>query len=97
MINKISSITTTFLVLSLGRTSQKNIERHRVDTKTMGYSSYFRFDDDNKTEYIYILSIITREMRKLKTYSPTYFIMDNGENMLNLTHTLDKTYLTDIL
>ena len=46
---------------------------------------------------IYILSIITREMGKLKTYSPTYCIMDNGENMLNLTHTLDKIYLTGIL
>ena len=38
----------------------------------MGDSSYFRFDDDNKTKYIYIISIITREMGKLKTYSPTY-------------------------
>ena len=44
-----------------------------------------------------ILSIITTEMGKLKTYSPTYYIMDNGENMLNLTHTLDKIYLTGIL
>ena len=63
----------------------------------MGNSSYFRFDDDNKTKYIYILSIITGEMDKLKTYNPTYCIMDNGENMLNLTHTLDKIYLTGIL
>ena len=39
---------------------------------------------------IYILSIIPREMGKLKTYSPTYCIMDNGENMLNHTHTLEK-------
>ena len=39
---------------------------------------------------IYILSIIIREMGKLKTHNPTYFIMDNWENMLNLTHTLDK-------
>ena len=46
---------------------------------------------------IYILSIITRESGKLKTYSPTYSKMDNGENMLNLTHTLDKIYLTGIL
>ena len=36
---------------------------------------------------IYILSIIIREMGILKTYSLTYCIMDNGENMLNLTHT----------
>ena len=60
--------------------------------------SYFRFDDDDddKTKYI-ILSIITREMGKLKAYSPTYCIMDNWENMLNLTYTLDKLYLTGIL
>ena len=32
----------------------------------MGNSSYFLFDDDNKTKYIYILSIISREMGKLK-------------------------------
>ena len=69
----------------------------------MGNSSCFRFDDDDdddddyKTKYIYILSIITTEMGKLKTYSPTYFIMENGENMLNLTHTLDKIYLTGFL
>ena len=36
---------------------------------------------------IYILSIITKEMGKLKTHSPTYCIMDNWDNMLNLTHT----------
>ena len=46
---------------------------------------------------IYIPSIITRELGKLKTYSPTYCIIDNGENMLNLTHTPDKMYLTGIL
>ena len=46
---------------------------------------------------IYILSIITGEISKLKTYSPIYYIMDNGENMLNLTHTLDKIYPTGIL
>ena len=46
---------------------------------------------------IYILSIITREMGKLKTYISTYCIMDNGENMRNLTYTFDKIYLTGIL
>ena len=46
---------------------------------------------------IYILSIITREMGQLKTYSPTCFVMDNWENMPYLTHTLDKLYLTGIL
>ena len=34
----------------------------------------------------YILLIITREMGKLKTNSPTYCDMDNWENMFNLTH-----------
>ena len=46
---------------------------------------------------MYILSIITKEMGELKTHSPTYCMMDNWENMLNLTHTLDKLYLTGIL
>ena len=46
---------------------------------------------------LYILSIITREMSKLKTHSPTYCIMDKWENMPYLTHTLDKIYLTGIL
>ena len=63
----------------------------------MGNSSYIRFYDDNETNYIYSISIITKEMGKLKTHSPTYCIMDNSEYMLNLTHTLDKLYLTGIL
>ena len=50
---------------------------------------------------IYKLSIITRGVGKLKTHSPTYCIMDcimdHWENMLNLTHALDKIYLTGIL
>ena len=37
----------------------------------MGNSSYFRFDDDNKTNK-YILPIITKKMGKLKTHSHTY-------------------------
>ena len=45
---------------------------------------------------IYILSII-KGMGKMKTHSPTYYIMDNWKNMLNLTHTLNKLYLTGIL
>ena len=49
------------------------------------------------SQSIYILSIITREMGKLKTQSHTYFIMDNWDNMPYLTHTLDKLYLTSIL
>ena len=37
---------------------------------------------------IYILSVITRGMGKVKTHSPTYCIMDNWENMLNGDSTL---------
>ena len=46
---------------------------------------------------IYILSVILRPLGKLKTNSPTYYIIDDWENMLNLTHTLNKIYLTGIL
>ena len=60
----------------------------------MDNSSYFRFDDDKTKQYI--LSAITRELGELKTYSPMYWIMENSENMLNLTHTLDKIYLAVI-
>ena len=31
-------------------------------------------------------------MGKLETHNPTYCIIDNWENMLNPTHTLDKLY-----
>ena len=43
---------------------------------------------------MYILFIITKEMRKLKTRSPTYCIMDNWENMLNLTHSTNYIWYT---
>ena len=62
----------------------------------MGNSSYSRFDDDYKTNYIYYLNH-HKEMGKLKTHSPTDHVMDNWENMPYLTHTLDKIYLTAIL
>ena len=47
-------------------------------------------------QIIYILSVITREMGKLKTHSPTYYILDILENILDLTQTLDEIYLTGI-
>ena len=47
-------------------------------------------------QIIYILSVITREMGKLKTHSPTYYILDIWENILDLTQTLDEIYLTGI-
>ena len=68
----------------------KNIERHTADTivswpnpkqwvilHTSDLMMIIR-------QSIYILSIITRVMVKLKTYSPTYCILDNRDNMLNL-------------
>ena len=62
----------------------------------MGNSSYFQFDDDNKTKFIYSLNH-HKEMGKLKMHSPMHCIMDNWKNMLYLTHTLDKKYLRGIL
>ena len=93
---------TTGLILGL-RPANKNIERHTAHTIVswpnpkqgiMVHTS----DLIMIRQSIYILSVITREMGKLKTHSPTYYyIMDDWENMLNLTHTLDKIYLTGIL
>ena len=80
-----------------------NIERHTAGT-IVSWPNHTQWVIVNTSDSmmiirqsIYILSFITREMGKLKTYSPTYCIMDNGENMFNLTHTLDKIYLTGIL
>ena len=81
----------------------QNIERHTTDT-IVSWPNPKQWVIVHTSDLmmiirqgIYILSIITRKMGKLKTYIPTYFIMDNGANMLNLTHTLDKIYLTGIL
>ena len=41
---------------------------------------------------IYILSIITRKMSKLKTHSPTFCVMDKWQNVLNLTHSTKYTW-----
>ena len=90
-------------LMSASHEKNKNIERHTADTIVswpnpkqwvIVHTSYLMMII---RQSIYILSIITREMGKLKTYSPTYCIKDNGEDMLNLTHTLDKIYLTGIL
>ena len=81
----------------------KNIERHAADpiVSWPNPKQWVLVHTSNLMmtirQSILILSIITREMGKLKTYSSTYCIMDNGENMLNLTHKLDKIYLTGIL
>ena len=57
--------------------------------------SYFRIDNDDKTKYIYSLNH-HKEMGKLKIHSPIYYVMENCENTLNITHTLDKLYLAGI-
>ena len=81
----------------------KNIERHTADTivSLPNHKQWVIVHTSDLMmiirQSIYILSIITREMSKLKKYSLTYCIMNNGENMLNLTHTLDKIYLRGIL
>ena len=81
----------------------KNIERHTVRT-IVSWPNPKQWVIVHTSDLmmiirqsIYILSIITREMDTLKIHSPTYCIMFNWENMLNLTHTLDKIYLTGIL
>ena len=82
--------------------NDKNIERHTADT-IVSWPNPKQWVIVHTSDLmmiirqsIYNLSIITREMSKLKTHSPCC-IMDNGENMLNLTHTLDRIYLTGIL
>ena len=45
---------------------------------------------------IYILSIIANEMGKLKTHSPAYCMMDNWENMLNVTRTIDRQFISSM-
>ena len=70
----------------------KNIERHTADT-IVSWPNPKKWVIVHTSDLmmiirqsIYILSIVTSEMGKLKTYNPTYCIMDNGENVLNLTH-----------
>ena len=76
--------------------SGKNIERHTVHT-IVSWPNPKQWVIVHTSDMmmmirqsIYILSIITKEMGKLKTHNPTYCIMDNWENMLNLT--LKKLY-----
>ena len=85
-----------------GHHMHKNIEQHTADTivswpNPKQWVIVHTSDLMMISQSIYILSNITREKGKLKTYSPPYCIMETGENMLNLTHTLAKIYLTGIL
>ena len=89
--------------LALGHDELKNhidIERHTALTIVswpnpkqwiMVHTSDFMMIS---RQIIYILSVITREMGKLKTHSPTYYILDIWENILDRTQTLDEIYLT---
>ena len=58
--------------------------------------SYFRFDDNNKKN-LHISMVIRRDLSKLKTHSPRYWMEDNWENWLNLRQPLDSIYLINIL
>ena len=76
----------------------KNIERHTAHT-IVSWPNPKQWVIIHTSELIviirqsiYIPIIITRETGKLKTHSPTYCLINNRENMLNLTHTLDKIY-----
>ena len=62
----------------------------------MGNSSSFQFDDDNKTKYVYSFNHHERNGSTENT-QPHILYKNNWENMLYLTHTLDKLYLTGIL
>ena len=72
----------------------KNIERHTAHTIVSWPNPKQRVIVKTSdlmmiiSQSIYILSIITKEIGKLKTHSPIYCIMDNWENMRNLTRTL---------
>ena len=75
-------------------TTNKMIERHTAHT-IVSWSNPKQWIIVHTSDLImmirqsiYLLSIITGEMGK--THSPIYCMMDNWENMLNLTHTLDK-------
>ena len=57
--------------------------------------SYFQFDYDNALKYKYSHNHQKRN-GQLIADSAIYFAKDNGENRLNLGHTLDKIYLTSI-
>ena len=81
----------------------KNIERHTAHT-IVSWPSPEQWVIVHTSDLMmiirqstYILSIITKDVVKLKTHNLTYCIMVNWENMLNLAHTLDKLYLTGIL
>ena len=51
-----------------------NISGHTTTEKydNNGKGGYFRFDDENKMSYKYILSITKTEMGKLNTCNPIY-------------------------
>ena len=80
------------LICKYNGTYYKNIERHTADT-IVSWINPKQWVIVHSSDLmmiirksIYIILIITKEMGKLKTYSPTYRIMDDRENMLNLTH-----------
>ena len=92
-----------FVVWSIRGHCNKNIKRHTAYTIASWPNPKQSVEIHTSDlvmiirQSMYILSIIKTGMGKLKTHSPTYCIMDNWENMLNLTHTLDKLHLTGIL
>ena len=80
---------------------RKNTERHTAHT-TVSWPNpkqwviVHTFDLMMITrQSIFILSISQRKL--VNWYSPTYYIMDNWDNMPYLTHTLDKIYLTGVI
>ena len=68
--------------------ADKNIERHTADTSVSWpnpkqWVTVHKYDlMMTRRQSIYILSIITREIGKLKTYSPPNCILDYGDNVI---------------
>ena len=56
----------------------------------------FGFDNNDKVKYEYSHNHKKKEMGKLKTHHPIYYLKDNWEKWLNVRHTLGRIYLTNI-
>ena len=88
----VSNLIAYFILGAITYSCYKNTERHTADT-IVSWPNPKQWVIVHTSDLmmiirqsIYILSIITREMGKLKTHSPMCCIMDNWENMPHLTH-----------
>ena len=80
------------MVMTIRALGHKNIERHIMHT-IVSWPNPKQWVIVHTSDLMmiirqsmYILSIITKGMGKLKTHSPTYCIMDNWDYLILLTH-----------